>query len=456
MLGEKSNRARVPAQRPSRAAALAPHAHVNAALGAAYELAMQLARAAAATAPTGEGKLRATFSARRSIRARYSKWGRESRDDARALVWMHASSVGEGLQARPVLAGLRERHRDLQLAYTHFSPSAVGFARSLGADFTDYLPFDTRGDAHAALEALRPRVLAFSKLDVWPALVSAAHTRGVRLALLSATLSARSGRRSALARAVTRDAYAALDAVGAIDAADAERLVAIGVRAKAVTITGDTRYDQVWVRAGAIAERESFLGLVRSERPTVVAGSTWPADERELLTAWMTVRTSVPDARLIIAPHEPTLSHLAPIERWARAHGLSLARTSEGDGARNADVVLVDGIGMLGDLYALATVAYVGGGFHDAGLHSVLEPAAFGVPVLFGPNHESSRDASLLEACGGGASVSSAAALGERIAYWLTNSTSQAAAGASARTMVERGTGASARSVALIESLLER
>jgi 3-deoxy-D-manno-octulosonic-acid transferase len=454
MFGKKTNDGRVRAQRRARAVAPAPR--VNAPLGAAYELAMQLARAIAAIAPSGAGKLRNSFRARRGIRARYAAWARESRDDARALAWVHASSVGEGLQARPVLERLRERHPELQLAYTHFSPSALGLARSLDADFTDYLPFDSRGDARAALDALRPRVLAFSKLDVWPALVSAAHARGVRLALLSATLTVRSARRSSLARALTREAYAAFDAVGAIDQADAERLVAIGVRAEAVTITGDTRYDQVWARAGAIASRESMLAPFRSARPTLVAGSTWPADERELLPAWIAVRASVAGARLIIAPHEPTFSHLAPIERWARAHGLSLARTSDAAAARDADVVLVDGVGMLGDLYALATVAYVGGGFHDAGLHSVLEPASFGVPVLFGPRHESSRDAALLEACGGGAIATSGRALGERITEWLTNAQARTAAGASARTMVERGTGASARSVTLVERLLAR
>jgi 3-deoxy-D-manno-octulosonic-acid transferase len=448
MSGEKTNDATLHPQYSPR---------VNALVSGAYEAAMQLARGAAALAPAGGGKLGATFRARRGIRARYARWGRESRnsrDDSRQLVWMHASSVGEGLQARPVLAALRAAHPEIQLAYTLFSPSAEQFARSLAVDFADYLPFDSRGDARAALDALRPRVLAFSKLDLWPALVAAAHARGVRLALVSATLSARSSRRSPVAVALTRDAYAMLDAVGAIDEADSDRLVGIGVRRDVITITGDTRYDQVWARARAITERETLLAPLRSGRPTLVAGSTWPADEHELLPAWIATRARVPGARLIIAPHEPTPNHLAPIERWASAHGLALARTSAGDPARAADVLLVDGVGMLGDLYALASVAYVGGGFHDAGLHSVLEPAAFGVPVLFGPRHESSRDASLLIACGGGISVADGVALGARLVEWLTDGEARAEAGASAKTMVERGTGASARSVAIIEALL--
>src|SRR5690606_25910610 len=100
-------------------------------------------------------------------------------DDARALLWMHAPSVGEGLQARPVLLAARERRPELQLAYTFFSPSAARFAEGLPVDFTDYLPFDTPGDVRAALDALRPTALVFAKLDVWPILVREASRRQV-------------------------------------------------------------------------------------------------------------------------------------------------------------------------------------------------------------------------------------------------------------------------------------
>ena len=109
----------------------------------------ELARLGAALAPAGGGKTRRALRARRGIRGRYESWGRSERDPERPLLWMHAPSVGEGLQARPVIEALRASHPELQIAYTHFSPSAETFAASLGTDFTDYLPFDTRGDARA-------------------------------------------------------------------------------------------------------------------------------------------------------------------------------------------------------------------------------------------------------------------------------------------------------------------
>jgi 3-deoxy-D-manno-octulosonic-acid transferase len=366
---------------------------------------------------------------------------------------MHAPSVGEGLQARPVLQLARERRPDAQLAYTFFSPSAAPFARSLDVDFADYLPFDTEGEAHAGLDALAPRALVFSKVDVWPTLARIATKRGVGLGLVSATLAEGSSRRRGVAARLLADAYARLDAVGAIDERDAERLVDLGVHRDRVLVTGDTRYDQVWTRVKGVDRTKGFMATLAGDRPTLVAGSTWPADERPLLAAWTGARATVPDARLIIAPHEPTESHLSAVERWASNARLHAARLGAADAAA-ADVVVVDRVGVLGDLYALASVAYVGGGFHAAGLHSVLEPAAFGVPVLFGPRFANSRDASLLIATGGGATEDTAAAIEARLRTWLSDDRIREDAGRAARELVERGLGAAERSWALVENLL--
>jgi 3-deoxy-D-manno-octulosonic-acid transferase len=414
----------------------------------------QLARAGAALAPAGGGKARRALRARRGIRERYATWGRAGRDPDRALLWVHAPSVGEGLQARPLIERLRAARPELQIAYTHFSPSAERFAASLGTDFTDYLPFDTPGDARAALDALRPRALVFSKLDVWPVLAREAAARGVRLGLTSATLAEGSARRGGIASTLLREAYALLDAVGAIDEADAGRLVRLGVRRAAISVTGDTRYDQVWALAKRVDRAGQLLAPLTSERPTLVAGSTWPADEAVLLPAWEQLRRAVPHARLLIAPHEPTSVHLTAIERWAAGAGATLARLDTA-AARHADVVLVDRVGVLGELYAMADAAYVGGGFHAAGLHSVLEPAAYGAPVAFGPRFESSRDARLLAATGGGAHAATVPAMTALLAEWLSDGTARERTGALARGLVESGLGAAERSTSLVERLLD-
>jgi 3-deoxy-D-manno-octulosonic-acid transferase len=418
-----------------------------------YAVAGIAARAAAAIAPSGGGKFRESLRARQGIRTRYAKWGATGRDTARPLVWLHAPSVGEGLQARPVIARLRERRPDVQIAYTFFSPSAASFARSLKADFCDYLPFDTGADARAAIDALRPTALVFSKLDVWPTLAEAAAARRISLGLISATLAAASGRRSGMAVLALRDAYRALDAVGAISSDDAARLEELGVRGDRISITGDARYDEAMVRADASSTKRALLAPLESDRPTLVAGSTWPADEAPLLVAWRAMRDKIPSARLVIAPHEPVPAHLDPILRWAGACGLRCAMLDDSS-AGTADVILVNRVGVLGDLYALADVAYVGGGFHSAGLHSVIEPAAFGAPVLFGPRHTASRDAALLIGRGGGFSAASADEITARLLALFSDPGARVGAGAKARALVEDGLGAAEKSAALVERLL--
>ena len=423
---------------------------MNKLLRAPYAAAGLVAHALVRIVPPGDSKFQRALSSRRRILDRYKQWAAGNRDPSRPLVWFHAPSVGEGLQAAPVLQLVRSRIPHAQIAYTFYSPSAERFARSLGADFADYLPFDTYADADAILAALKPTALVFSKLDVWPALTESAARRGVKIGVISATLPESSARRGTLARQFLGDAYASLHRVGAIGEADARRLREQGVQADRVAITGDTRYDQVWARAQIPSP--PMVASLRSSRPTLVAGSTWPSDEAHLFPAWVKIRDKIPDARLIIAPHELTPGHLRGVESWARKNELQLTRI--GSGSADADVVLVDRFGLLGDLYALADVAFVGGGFQPAGLHSVLEPAPYGAPVLFGPRHERSLDPRKLIEAGGGAEISGTADLVIRLASWLGSSAARDVAGDAAKTVVMSERGAAERSFDLVRSLL--
>jgi len=426
---------------------------VNSALRLPYAIAGRVADAFTAIVPAGETKFRRGLSARRGALERYRRWSASNRDPARPLAWFHAPSVGEGLQALPVIELLSQRRRDVQIAYTFYSPSAERFAQSVKAEFSDYLPFDTFDHAEAIIGALRPNALIFSKLDIWPALTESAAKRGVKIGVISATLPEASGRRGIFARALLTDAYRAIDLVGAIDDADAGRLREQGVHHDRITVTGDTRYDQVWLRAQK--PTPSLVQSIKSSRPTLVAGSTWPSDEEHLLPAWLRIREKIPDARLIIAPHELDESHLDSIIKWARSHSLRVNRIDSPD-ATGADVLLVDRFGILGDLYALADVAYVGGAFHAAGLHSVLEPAAFGAPVLFGSRYQKSRDAVKLLAAGGGASVNGEVDLAIRLADWLGSIPARDTAGAAGKAMVQEELGAAERSYQLVTTLLPR
>jgi 3-deoxy-D-manno-octulosonic-acid transferase len=406
----------------------------------------------------GEGKLARGVRGRRGVLERMAAWAGEHRDPARPLVWFHAPSVGEGLQARVVAALLRQQRPDVQVVYTHFSPSAERFARTVPADFADYLPLDLPAEVRQALELVRPSVIAFNKTEVWPNLAAEAARRGVRLALLSATLPPGSSRLSGLARPLLVPTFGRLDRLAAISAADAERFGALGIPAERRGVMGDARFDQVWERARSVNSGSPLLrNLADPGRLTLVAGSTWAADEERLLPALAALRARGVEIRTLLVPHEPTPAHLQQSEALLSQQGLAFRRLSRVESQHDDgwQVLLVDRVGVLGELYALADVAYVGGGFGTAGLHSVLEPAAFGAPVLFGPRHANAREAAELIGIGGAFEAADGEALRHRLAELVEGVERRSAAGDTARAYVEAGLGAAARGVEIIEELLE-
>ncbi len=426
---------------------------MNSLLRIPYAAAWTAVRDIAVRVSPGESKFRRVLSGRSGLLERYETWAKSSRDPSKRLLWLHAPSVGEGLQALPVLQLVRARRPEIQIAYTYYSPSAEQFARGLAADFSDYLPFDIGADAERAISALRPSAIVYSKLDIWPILTETAAARGVKLGVISATLPSGSQRTGILGRQLLGDAYRSLDSVGAISEGDAMRFRESGVPSARIQVTGDTRYDQVWDRAKRSPEM-AIVRSLRSDRPTLVAGSTWPSDERRLLPAWRAVRKRVTRARLIIAPHEISETHVLALIAWARASGFSAERIDAA--SPETEVVIVDRMGILGDLYAVGHSAYIGGGFHGAGLHSVLEPAAFGLPVLFGPRNSGSPDAAPLAAAGGGAEAMNQAEIGRILVQWLETEGERDAAGGRAMSFVKRGLGAAERSYTLVSELLDR
>lgn len=420
---------------------------------------MRAALAAARAAGRFDPKLAQGVAARRGLTARLRAWAGRERDWARPLAWFHAASVGEGLQARAVIDQFRSRHPSWQVAYSFFSPSAEPFAQSVAADVKDYAPFDAPDDVRAALEALTPSLLVFSKLDLWPELATIAAARGIPVALIAGTVRPGSGRSRWPASALLAPGYRALASAGAVAEADAERLVRLGVARDRVVVTGDPRADSVLARVAAIPSDDPLLALGRGA-PTLVAGSTWPDDEDVLLPAFARLRDTYRDARLILVPHEPREEALTRIERQAQICGLPHpSRLSAGGDP--APLLLVDRVGVLAALYGAGSMSFVGGGFGRAGLHSVLEPAAWGAPVAVGPRWRESRDAVLLERAGaltplgdGGAASDPVELMVERWRRWIEDDTERKSQGERARQVVEADRGAAARSAALLGELI--
>lgn len=424
---------------------------------AAYRAAVGLAGSLTPALSLLSPKLAAGHRGRRRADRRLADWASRHRNPERPLVWFHASSVGEGLQAESVLLELRRACPDLHYVYTHYSPSAESLARRLPVDVADYLPYDLPGPVERLLDALAPALLVFAKLDLWPELAVRAAARGTTVAMIAATVSPGSGRLRWPARALLHAGYRAVGAAAAISDDDAARLARLGVPPERISVLGDPRFDSVADRVASVAADERLHRFGRGV-PTLVAGSTWPEDEAVLLPAFARLLARHPEARLIVVPHEPTPAHLASTEHIAARLGLPAPfRLSEATAP--APLLLVDRVGALATLYGAGTMAYVGGGFGRAGLHSVLEPAAWALPVVFGPRWRESRDAAALLASGAahaltGRGTDAAEELLGVWSGWIEREDGRRAEGERAGALVAHGRGAARRSAEMLTGLI--
>jgi len=372
-------------------------------------------------------------------------------------VWIHVSSVGEFEQARPLITELARARPDIPIALTFSSPSGFRFARRrehVGGEsniaFLDYLPEDTSKNMRLCFECLSPRLLILVKFDIWPNLVWTAHDRGVPIVLVDATLSRSSRRLSRLGRSFYRSIYAAITRIVAISELDAERFRSSVPQHARITVAGDTRFDRVMERWN---EREATsLAYDPLGRHVVIAGSTWPADETRLLPALAGILANDAGVCAIIAPHEPEPDRVAALVRWTGQNGFSV-HTVTGGGPPGARVAIIDTVGVLAEAYRLGTIAYVGGGF-STGVHSVLEPAIAGLPVLFGPVNANSLEAAELIAHGGAFCVRTAHELQEQIHRLLGNTSTLTDAAVAAQKYVHARTGATSKCMEAIAEFL--
>lgn len=401
----------------------------------------------------GDGKMARGFAGRIGADRRLVDWAGRARDPDRPGVWLHAPSVGEGLQARAVLEALVARVPGLQAAFTHFSPSAEDLAARMPADVHAYLPWDLPGPMGSVLDALAPGAVVFTKTEVWPVLVEEAASRGVPVALVAATLPPGARRSGALARRFLGPTWERLSLVAAVSEADAAGLIELGVPPDAVHVTGDPGIDSAARRAGEADPASPWLAPFHADpRPTVVAGSTWPADEEVLRSVLGRLRDFVPDLRLILASHEPTAERVAALSQAFARDGWSVRTLAdvEETGAEGIDAVVVERVGVLAHLYTVGTVAYVGGGFHRHGLHSVLEPAAAGLPVVFGPRHANARAASDLLEEGGAREAGDAGVMARILMEWLGDESRRDYVGVRASDYIDRHRGAADRTAHLL------
>ena len=399
---------------------------------------------------------------RRGMNERAGLWERldsqaATRDRSLPLVWFHVASAGELLQALPVLERLLAA--SVQCVLTVTSPSGLGWAMQSrerlggsGLIAADYLPLDTRRNARRMLDTLRPAALVYLKYDLWPNLVWEAGRRGVPQFLLSATLGERSWRFSSGAgRAMYRTLYAALTGIFPVSEADAERYRQTCSGHRCIEVLGDTRFD-------GVLERRKYYDTTRlptfPEGAVVfVAGSIWPADEACILPVLISALERYPALVLVLAPHEIEEGQLRSLEaQLGSTPAVRLTRLGSGERLESR-VLLVDTVGHLAAFYSCAALAYVGGGF-SGNIHNVLEPAAEGLPVLFGPRHGKDPQAGALIAAGAAQSFPTGEMFGAALHTLLDDPETLKEAGSAAARFVESRAGAAARACGHIQAVL--
>ncbi|CUS96131.1 3-deoxy-D-manno-octulosonic acid transferase [Candidatus Chrysopegis kryptomonas] len=334
---------------------------------------------------------------------------KEKFNPEKPVFWFHCASLGEFEQAKPIILKLREKVNP-NIIVTFFSPS--GFEPSKNYQFANvisYIPFDSLSNAKKFINLIKTRenYLFLMKYDFWLNHLYFAHRNKFNLCLANAFIN-ESKVSNLFKRFFYKTIYELFDFIFLISNEDKNSLEKLNPllskRAK-VFITGDTRYDQVYLRSQdaskkAIVPESVIKSNDGTRRKIFVVGSSWEEDEKVIIPAIIKIQKYEPKLLTILVPHEPTEENIEKIEKELD-NKLTSIRFSKIENYKDEKVVIVDGIGFLMTLYAYADVAYVGGSFKQ-GIHNVLEPATYGIPVIYGPKIQNSPEAQKLAQIGGG------------------------------------------------------
>lgn len=373
------------------------------------------------------------------------------------FIWFHAASLGEFEQGRPLIEALRERYPDYQILQTFFSPSGYEVRKNYkGADVICYLPYDKVDECRKFLDITCPERAFFVKYEFWGNMLGELYHRAVPTYLVSGIFRPNQVFFKWYG-GMMRPVLSLFQYKFVQDEESAALLRGLGH--KHVAVCGDTRFDRViailqqakilpWAEslANSITENREKQGL----KPFVlVAGSSWPKDEDIILEHF----NRHPEMRLIIAPHEIHEEHIQSIIAKLKRPYLRYSelkkmwesnKVPEGQlptAEETVPCLIIDAIGFLSSIYRYGDAAYIGGGF-GVGIHNTLEAAVYGIPVIFGPNHQAFREALGLKAAGGGFSIATAAEYDEILKRFMTDTDALHKAGELAGKYVKEGSGA--------------
>ncbi len=347
---------------------------------------------------------------RRGFRERTDVWEKLSQsthaltDEQSPRFWIHTSSAGEFLQSAPILEEIKILWPSAVILFTYFSPSAHTLVSSSDlVDIPSYLPLDRTRNARKIFSLFQPDILLFCRYDVWPNLVWEAARRRCPAILVNATLNRLSSRMRPLVRGFFGRVCREMELICVASVDDRENFLSIGVPAWKIEVTGDTKYDETYRRVMEITREALPLQSALRGKRVILGGSTWPPEEKLLLSTFGSIRDEYGDAYLVLVPHEPTRGRVRELVDKVTEQGFRpeiFTNLRDGGWKGEGNVLIIDQVGFLARLYGLADIAVVGGGFLR-GVHNVLEPATLGIPILVGPNYRKSPEAVALIREGG-------------------------------------------------------
>ena len=364
------------------------------------------------------------------------------RDQSKPLVWFHVASAGEYLQALPVMERLMKD--DIQCALTVTSVSGFRWASKRKDQYPnqvllDYFPLDTKANVNRLLDLIAPTLVVYVKFDLWPNLIWETNKRKIPQFLISATLHEQSKRMtSSIARGFYQSLYLCLDTILTVTDDDMQRFLKTCPEHKNIKTIGDTRFDSVLDRKEKL-ETPDLPDFIR-DKTVLILGSIWPADEHRIFPVITKSLNNFSDLFVIAAPHETDSAHIQSIEKTFSA--FNPAKFTENNVNTDNRVLIIDTVGQLSALYAYANIAYVGGAF-STGVHNTMEPAAMGVPAIFGPFFQNSPEAMNMVDAGKCFSISNESDFDELLNKLLNDVSFRKSAGDAASEYIHAQAGAS-------------
>ncbi|SMC74928.1 3-deoxy-D-manno-octulosonic acid transferase [Moheibacter sediminis] len=297
------------------------------------------------------------------------------------IIWVHCSSLGEFEQGRPVIEKAKTEFPNHKIAVSFFSPSGYEVRKNYkGADYIFYLPLDSKKNAKSLVKILHPEILILVKYEYWYNLLKRLQKKKIPIIVISAVIKEKNLFFKAWAswfrKIISKIAHFF------VQDEDSKNLLE-SIHYHHVTVSGDTRFDRVKEILNSKNEL-MFVEKFKGNSKLIVAGSTWPDDD-EILTDF--INSKLPeDWKIIFAPHNIDLKKITQLKEKLKLPTTIYTQLND-DELINSRVLIVDTIGILTKIYSYADISYVGGGFTKTGVHNTLEPAVFGVPIIFGPNY---------------------------------------------------------------------